>query len=63
MIGGATETEKFIGGKGVDHNFAEVASGIEFWYTCVISMVVIGSSKMVLENTGPFSLNNKDIAL
>ena len=63
MIGEATETEKFIGGKGVDHDFSEVASGIEFWYTCVISMIVIGSAKMVLENTGPFSLHDKDMAL
>ena len=63
MIGEASETEKFIGGKGVDHDFSEVASGMEFWYTCVISMIVIGSSKMVLENTGPFSLGDADMAL
>jgi hypothetical protein len=63
MIGEADETEKFIGGKGKDQQFSEVVSGLEFWYTCVISMIVIGSAKMVVENTGPFSLGNQEEAI
>ena len=58
IIGEADETETFIGSKGVDHSLGQVASGFEFWYTCVISMIVIGSAKMVVENTGPFALGD-----
>ena len=55
-VEGISDFDKDLLDKGVDLSFGEAATGLPYWYLMISTMVIVGSSWMMKENTRSFAL-------
>ena len=49
--------------KGKDVGFGEAASSLPFWFYSMASLIILGSTWMIKENTRPFAIGDADQAI
>ena len=62
LVGEPSDIEKKLSNKGEDLSFSDAAIRIDFWYLSIISMIVIGTSRMFDENCSALALHNEEKA-
>ena len=60
MVGEPSDIEKKLSNKGEDLDFKDAAQRIDFWYLSIVSMFVIGTSRMFDENSQALALHDDD---
>ena len=55
-VSNVSEFDRYLIDKGVDVSFSEAATGLPYWYLMISTMVIVGSSWMMKENTRSFAL-------
>lgn len=58
LIGEPSDIEKKLAGKGDDLEFSQAAVRLDFWYMGVVSMIVIGASRLFDENAISLGMSN-----
>lgn len=58
LVGEPSEIEKKLSNKGVDKTFSEAAQRIDFWYSCIVAMFLIGTARIFDENSDPLSMGD-----
>jgi len=58
LIGQPTEIEQKLAGKGDDMDFSQAAVRIDFWYMGIVTMIVIGASRLFNENAHYLGMMN-----
>ena len=59
IVGEPNETEKKLSNKGKDVSFGEAALRVDFWYIGIVTMIVMGTSRMYEENAEALGLHNE----
>ena len=60
LVGEPTDIEKKLSNKGVDKTFTEAAQRVDFWYTCIVAMFLIGTARIFDENAEALGMGDDD---
>ena len=60
LVGEPTDIEKKLSNKGVDKTFSEAALRIDFWYTCIVAMFLIGTARIFDESAEVLGMGDDD---
>ena len=60
LVGEPTDIEKKLSNKGVDKTFTEAAVRIDFWYTCIVAMFLIGTARIFDENADALGMGDDE---
>jgi hypothetical protein len=60
LVGEPSDIEKKLSNKGVDKTFGEAAQRIDFWYSCIIAMFLIGIARIFDENAEPLGMGDDE---
>ena len=59
----ASETDQWLVTRGVDFELKEVIVRREFWLYTVLTFIIVGTSRMIAENSTTFALNDPEDSL